>query len=41
MIDTKEIESNDIKLLADALNKQEKEVEVLKEKINKSTAKIA
>lgn len=41
MIDIKEIESKEIKLLAESLNKQEKETKRLKDEIAKSTAKIA
>lgn len=41
MIDTKEIESKEIKLLAESLNKQEEETKRLKEKINELMIKIA
>lgn len=41
MINTEEIKSKEIKLLAEALNKQEKETEKLKEETNKLMAKIA
>jgi len=41
MIDTKEIESKDTKLIVESLNKQEEEIKMLKEQINILIAKIA